>query len=142
MAEACWVSFVPKVAEPKTGWRISSLGQLVDPADVVAHGATHLHAMGADGKMLYNASDGELTIASLDVPVLSTGILSPFPTPGDNSSIADTFVQGMHWNVQNNVWNVDYPQWYPFEGVFGYGAGGVDDPKLGRDAAFRFQLQF
>jgi hypothetical protein len=41
---------------------------------------------------------------------VSTGILSPFPTPGGNSSIAQTLEQGMHWNIQNNVWNVDYPQ--------------------------------
>eukprot|EP01052_Picozoa_sp_SAG31_P019978 SAG31_NODE_1481_length_8176_cov_3.282531_7_plen_381_part_00 len=142
MAEACWVSFVPKVSNPSNGWRISSLGQLVDPADVVAHGATHLHAMGADGAMVYNGPDGSLSIASLDVPVVSTGIFSPFPTPGDNTSIAQTLQEGMHWNVQNNVWNVDYPQWYPFEGVFGYGNGGKVDRKLGTDASFRFVLEF
>ena len=108
MAEASWVSFVPKVSSPATGWSISSMGQMLDPVDVVAHGATHLHAMGADGAMVYSGPDGKLTIASLDVPVLSTGILSPFPTPGDNSSIASTLIQGMHWNVQNNVWNVGH----------------------------------
>ena len=99
MAEACWVSFVPKISHPTSGWAISSLGQMVDPIDVVAHGAvralphapalshaaqmmraaaaadsplpcrpqTHLHAMGADGAMVYNGPDGKLTIASLDV---------------------------------------------------------------------------
>jgi hypothetical protein len=103
-----WVSFVPRVSSPATGWSISSMGQMLDPVDVVAHGATHLHAMGADGAMVYSGPDGKLTIASLDVPVLSTGILSPFPTPGDNSSIASTLIQGMHWNVQNNVWNVGH----------------------------------
>jgi hypothetical protein len=34
---------------------------------------------------------------------------------------------------------VDYPQWYPFEGVYGYGNGGEDDPTLGRHASFRFR---
>ena len=103
----------------------------------------------------------------------------------------------MHWNVENNVWNVDYPQvrhshadrqththihrergggggdtqapggmlaghhlflflcvgdpvscvavcaqWYPFEGVYGYGNGGVADRTLGTDAAFRFTIEF
>ena len=138
--------------------------------------------------------DGNLTIASLDAPVLSTGILSPFPTPGDNTSIPETLIQGMHWNVENNVWNVDYPQvhtrtrtharththvhaavitaaaattatslavsvclsvsafdmtlhcnctplwcmqWYPFEGVYGYGNGGVVDRTLGTDASVK-----
>ena len=107
MAEASWVSFIPKVQSPRTGWQIYSLGVNVDPVDVVAHGAIHLHAMGPDGAMVYSGPDGNLSIASLDVPVVSTGILSPFPTMGtnggDNSSIAATLVDGMHWNVQNNV---------------------------------------
>ena len=128
--------------EPSTGWSIASLGAAVDPTDVVAHGATHLHAMGADGAMVYDGKDGHLSIASLDVPVVSTGLLSPFPTPGDNTTIAGTLELGMHWNVQNNVWNVDYPQWYPFEGVYGYGNGGEQDGTLGRDAAFRFRIDF
>lgn len=56
MAEASWVSFVPKVSAPETGWSISSMGQMVDPTQVVAHGATHLHAMGADGAMVYSGA--------------------------------------------------------------------------------------
>ena len=40
------------------------------------------------------------------------------------------------------VWNVDYPQWYPFEGVYGYGNGGEEDRTLGLDASFRFTLTF
>ena len=34
------------------------------------------------------------------------------------------------------------PQWYPFEGVFGYGNGGITDRTLGTDASFRFRLEF
>ena len=140
MAEACWVSFAPKVSAPTTGWMISSMGQQLDPTQVVTHGATHLHAMGPDGAMVYSGPDGNLTIASLDVPVVSTGILSPFPTPGENATIAASMAEGMHWNVENNIWNVDYPQWYPFEGVYGYGKHG--DRTLGTDASFRFVLEF
>ena len=119
---------------------ISSMGQQLDPTQVVTHGATHLHAMGPDGAMVYSGPDGNLTIASLDVPVVSTGILSPFPTPGENATIAANMAEGMHWNVENNIWNVDYPQWYPFEGVYGYGKHG--DRTLGTDASFRFELEF
>ena len=35
-----------------------------------------------------------------------------------------------------------YMHRYPFEGVYGYGNGGVPDPRLGQDAAFRFRLEF
>ena len=58
MAEACWVSFAPKVSAPSTGWMISSMGQQLDPTQVVTHGATHLHAMGPDGAMVYGGPDG------------------------------------------------------------------------------------
>lgn len=95
MAESSWVSFIPNVRAPSTGWQISSLGSQVDPTRVVEHGATHLHAMGPDGAMVYSGADGSLTIASLDVPVVSTGVLSPFPTPGTFSGgIGSTLQQG------------------------------------------------
>ena len=42
LAEASWVSFDPVVAEPGTGWAISSLDTTVDPTDVVQHGAVYV----------------------------------------------------------------------------------------------------
>ena len=47
---------------------------------------------------------------------------------------------GMLWNVNNNIWNTNFPQWYPFEGVFGYGNGGAPAPELGSNAVFRFTV--
>ena len=51
LAEASWVSFAPALGGDGTGgdggrWSLRSLGADVDPADVVAHGATHLHSLG------------------------------------------------------------------------------------------------
>lgn len=91
----------------------------------MAHGATHLHSLGPLATVEYRgaidpgalqANDGEvkLVLASLDAPIVSAGVLSPFPTPSSNASIGANLSSGMHWNVQNNIWNTNFPQWYPF----------------------------
>jgi hypothetical protein len=139
LAEATWVSFIPPVKDSEHGWQIHNFGNKIDPTDVVMHGATHLHSVGPDGGMTYSGSEGTMDIVSLDAPIVSCGLLTPFPTPGDNSSLPQNMKQGMHWNVENNIWNTNFPQWYPFEGVFGYG---TQDASLGLNAAFRFALKF
>lgn len=137
LAEATWVSFAPNVQSSSSGWSILNLDTLVDPTDVVQHGAVHLHSIGADGGMIYSGPEGNMSIYSLDAPVVSCGVLSPFPTPGDNSTLNENMSNGMMWNLQNNIWNTNYPQWYPFEGVYGYG---TQSAGLGLNAAFRFNI--
>jgi hypothetical protein len=84
----------------------------------------------------YSGNDGKFAISSLDAPVVSCGLLTPFPTPGDNTTLAANMANGMHWNVQNNIWNTNYPQWYPFEGVYGH----VNDFPLNFGSIFRRTL--
>ena len=65
------------------------------------------------------------SIRSMDVPVVSAGVISPFPTLPDNSSavpdnatsrtLAAIEASGWHYNVQNQIWNTNFPQWYPFD---------------------------
>ena len=64
----------------------------------------------------------------------------PTPGDGDNATLRGYVRDGWHYNLNNNIWNVNFPQWYPFEGVYGYGKHG--DRTLGTDASFRFELQF
>ena len=132
LAEAQWVTFTPPNITSE-GWRLrgfrtgledamyADIG--VDPLRVVAHGATHLHSLGPFATIEHNSSNTVLT--SLDAPIVSVGMLSPFPTPGNNTIINPA--QGMHFNIQNNIWNVNFPQWYPFV------------PK-DKDAKFRFYV--
>ena len=128
LAEASWVSFEPPVRDSAHGWRVDPYnGSQVDPTDVVAHGATHLHSVGPHGKVVYTGREGSLAVAPLDAPIVSMGLLSPFPTPGDNTSLPSLMAGGVHVNVQNNIWNTNYPQWYPF----------VRDDA---DARYRFEL--
>eukprot|EP00658_Telonema_sp_P-2_P085848 TRINITY_DN987_c0_g1_i3.p1 TRINITY_DN987_c0_g1~~TRINITY_DN987_c0_g1_i3.p1 ORF type:complete len:574 (-),score=102.35 TRINITY_DN987_c0_g1_i3:366-2087(-) len=135
LTEASWVTFHP--VAPVPGWRLhpyltgmSAAGadDGVDPTDVVEHGAVHLHSLGPLGFVEYQDQAGSFTVRPYDSPIVSAGLLSPFPTPGVNTSIAENIREsGMHWNLQNNVWNTNFPQWYPFE------------PR-DADARFRFQV--
>ena len=92
------------------------------------HGATHLHSMGPYATAEYkHAGDQEQVVLQSDAPIVSVGMVSPFPTPGNNSAHLIDPSNGLHWNVQNNIWNVNFPQWYPFE-------------KKDKDARFRFVI--
>merc|ERR1712137_995283 len=103
------------------------MGMEVDPTNVVAHGGTHLHSLGPYGYALYSGVEGTFSLSSPDVPILSAGLMTPFPTPGDNTSLPENMKGGMHFNIQNNIWNTNFPQWYPF----------VDEDK---DARYRFTV--
>ena len=92
------------------------------------HGATHLHSLGPNGFVTYSGREGQLVLQPLDSPIVSMGLLSPFPTPGDNSTLRAQMAGGVHANIQNNIWNTNYPQLYPFV---------ADDA----DSRFRFELR-
>ena len=51
-------------------------------------------------------------MSSLDVPCISAGNPSPFPTPRDG--VPDMRL-GLGYNVFNNIWNTNYVLWYPFD---------------------------
>ena len=137
LAEATWVSFQPQVQSAEH-WRLEYFGgdntcpksarkpSLVTPTNVVEHGAVHLHALGSDGALVYHVADEQtIKIQSLDVPVVSAGLISPFPTMADNSSgvpdnatariLGAIEASGWHYNLQNQIWNTNFPQWYPFD---------------------------
>lgn len=132
LAEASWVTFAPPVTQAESGWRLHAFqtgltttgaDAGVDPLDVVAHGATHLHSLGPLARVKYTGGVGAplgggdaatISLESLDVPIVSAGLMSPFPTPGDNTTAAKDIASGWHFNLQNNIWNVNFPQWYPF----------------------------
>jgi hypothetical protein len=136
LAESQWVTFDPFVTDPNNGgWRMRGFRKTglnndaanngIDPMKVVTHGAVHLHSMGPLSTIEYHDNNENIILTSLDVPIVSAGLLSPFPTPG-NWTI--DLSNGMHYNLQNNIWNVNFPQWYPF----------VDED---RNARFRFQVE-
>ena len=137
LAEAQWITFSPNVMNPMNGWKLrgfrtelhnSKADIGIDPSMIVKHGATHLHSLGPFATIEYSEnSENEKTVIlqSLDSPIVSFGLVSPFPTPGNNSKHEIDPSNGMHYNIQNNIWNVNFPQWYPFV-------------KEDKDARFRF----
>ena len=134
LAEAQWVTFNPEVTNPEDGWMMRGFRRTglnnkaanngINPTKVVTHGAVHLHSLGPFSTVEYHQRQEDIVLTSLDVPIVSAGLLSPFPTPG-NWTI--DLSNGMHYNIQNNIWNVNFPQWYPF----------VEEDK---NARFRFQV--
>ena len=129
------------------GWRLEMFNMssiTLDPTDVLVDGngsggAPHTRCVsgvthygprytgtGTDaGPELGLGSTGALTLTSADVPCLSTGAASPFPTPRDTPP---DMRLGVSYNVFNNIWNTNYVLWYPFD-------------QADKDIKVRFSLQ-
>lgn len=110
VAEAIWFGFRPIASNKK----ISKLGQLIDPKDVVYNGQRNLHS--TDYGVVYD----ELQIESLDTALVSPK--EPSLLDFTNTSPQDT--DGIYFNLYNNVWGTNFPMWYD------------------EDARFRFILHF
>ena len=52
-----------------------------------------------------------INITSLDVPVVCTGAVTPFPSPRTE---APDMTHGVHFNIFQNIWNTNYVLFYPF----------------------------
>lgn len=115
--EAFWFSFSP-VAPDVEAWTLEKLGQHVSPLDVVHGGGRGLHAVGSGA--VYDDGRHRLAIETLDAPLVAPGE----PSLLDFNSRQPPLEKGMHFNLFNNVWGTNFPQWD------------------GEDARFRFVLHF
>lgn len=110
VAEAIWVGFRPIAGNKK----ISKLGQLIDPKNVIHNGQCRLHA--TDYGVVYD----ELSIESID-----TALVAPQePSLLNFTNIKPLDEDGVYFNLFNNVWGTNFPMWYD------------------EDARFRFVLNF
>jgi hypothetical protein len=120
LPEAAWFSFVLPDLGPRwrRSWRMDKLGQWVSPLDVVRNGNRRMHAVGTG----LCADDGThaVSVETLDAPLVAPG------RPGllDFTNRQPDLRDGLHFNLHNNLWGTDFPQWY-------------ED-----DARFRFSLRF
>ncbi|KAJ9443926.1 hypothetical protein DIPPA_29372 [Diplonema papillatum] len=109
LAEAMHYSFYP-VQTPGASWMMDKLGTMISPYETIENGNPKQHAVW--NGVFY----GGLQIKSLDVAVVSpiTAELGPTPFLFDLSPLPVGSVTGMGYNIWNNIWDVNYPLYYPF----------------------------
>jgi hypothetical protein len=105
MPEALWLTFQPRVAEPRQ-WTMSKLERPVSPFDVVGGGNRHIHAV--TGPLAYADGKRELKIESMDAAVVSLGVMSPIFFSNTQPDLS----QGFHYSLFNNGWGTNYVQWF------------------------------
>lgn len=105
MPEALWLGFRP-IAPLKDGWMLTKVEQPVSPFDVVPGGNRHMHAVSRD--VHYRDAAGDLTIETLDAPVVALGERSPIAFSKEQPDLA----QGLHFSLFNNAWGTNYIQWF------------------------------
>ena len=123
--ETIWLSSRPIVGS-SDGWVVSKMGQPINPldADLSAsnwqtrtcspRGTTcgvHLHAVD-EGGVAYTGQEGTFAVQSVDSALVSIGSARSVPTP---LSAPDPKIGGVHFALVGNIWNTNYPMWYPFE---------------------------
>jgi len=108
--EAIWLSLSPKVRDAGA-WRMSKLGRLVSPLEVVAQGARRIHGV-------EHIEHPEVRIIPLDAPLVAPGAPRLLDFAQDPPDLAG----GWHFPLFNNVWGTNFPQWND------------------KDARFRFEI--
>lgn len=115
LPEALFVSFNPDIDTNSGGeWTLMKSGEDIDPLDIAVNGSCHLHSLDTtqDWNAAYSLDSGYgFYINSLDVPLASVGFANPFPIP---LSPQDSIDGGVAFNIFNNIWGTNYPQWLPF----------------------------
>ncbi|KAL4420038.1 hypothetical protein ABPG77_001288 [Micractinium sp. CCAP 211/92] len=112
LPEALWVRWRPDPAalHPST-WALHKLGQPISPLEVILNGSRSLHAVGDEGVSVQTSGGGVLRIVSLDAALVSPG--EPWAIP--RVSVQPDMEGGMAFNLVNNLWGTNYPQWIPWK---------------------------
>lgn len=98
VAEAIWIGFKPIA----TNKRISKIGTLIDPKNVIHNGQARLHA--TDFGVVYD----ELSIETID-----TALVAPSePSLLNFTNVKPFDEDGIYFNLYNNVWGTNFPMWY------------------------------
>ena len=111
LPEALYVSHKPSVSAAGT-WRMHVLGEEIDPLDVAEGASRGLHAVDT-GVSLTSTDGAHLELATVDAPVIRWDEPLPFPTPLHSQP---DLAKGVSYVLHDNIWNTNYPAWYPFEG--------------------------
>ena len=124
LAEATMFSFTPVKQSPESIW-VGSVQKITESRSVpfnsvVKNGSQYQHIA---QQVILNDTTTEsvqvqVALASLEVPLVCpivSGVQTPTPFPAPLDPIDMSKVLGAAFNLHNNVWNTNYPLWYPFE---------------------------
>ena len=123
LPESTMFAFSPSPPTNSTKW-IGTLGKVdgstINVGSVVNNGSQYQHAV--EYVRLYPSNDKyikqySIYINSTDVPLVCPDIgdgWTPTPFPAPLKSLTNDYVNGISFNIHNNIWNTNYPLYYPF----------------------------
>jgi len=108
LPEAIYFGFNPAGSGTGT-WTMDKLGSSVNPLDVAYGAARGLHCITSGVQLTVGGAtrifgSPDVALARWDDPL-------PFPTPIHRQP---DLSKGVAWNIYNNIWNTNYPFWFPF----------------------------
>lgn len=111
-------------AEPHE-WYVEKLGQLVNVDSVLLNGSKHLHSTDPCGAGVVRGpassagTAGAVPSGGFNVTSLDAGLVAPGRPSLWNLTSTDPDVPaaGVSFNLANNLYDTNYPAWYPFAGV-------------------------
>jgi hypothetical protein len=134
LPEATFFTFRPLVAgrnendtekgDEESTWQQSIVGEWGSPLDVADGASRGLHYTTEEGVRLVSEGKTELQIMSTDTGLLRWDAPLPFPTPLHRDVVLS---EGASFCLHNNIWNTNYPFWFPFDAV-------------GKSLRFRFRI--
>jgi hypothetical protein len=105
LPESMWLSFLP-VAPEEQAWMLTKVDEPVSPFDVVPGGNRHMHAI--SDTIRYQTQQEELSISSMDAPLLALGKRTPLYFSYEQPRVKE----GIHFNLYNNVFGTNYILWF------------------------------
>ena len=109
--EAAWFGFAPRV-DKASSWMMHKMGQWISPLEVIKNGNRKLHAVGRGVRC--NAGGARTYIDSADAPLVAPGA----PSLYDFNNGRPPLSRGMHFNLFNNIWGTNFPQWSDESALF------------------------
>ena len=123
LAEATMFSFTPMKQSSSSNW-IGTVQKISDSrsvsfSHVVKNGSQYQHVAQQVtlDETTTSTPHAQVILASPDVPLVCpivSDVKTPTPFPAPLDPIDASKVLGVAFNLHNNIWNTNYPLWYPF----------------------------
>jgi hypothetical protein len=125
-------------------WSLDKLGHKIDPENVIDGGNQHNHGVWNGGAVATSKSGAVMRVVSLDAPNMCPQTSDfPFgnPLPAGSAglkSLTPGSVVGIGINLHNNLWNTNYPLYYPY---FDEAYCSTVEDCTNRNSKYRFTLE-